>query len=225
MTIRSVGHDGAEVSVVLALIDRERDQWHVGVSYVTVDGDKRVLDHGWERRLKDQRQDNFFRDNIGAVVGINLPESTADAFAALCTQIVSNSRAGFKYELRETGARLDNGVQTDDRGFTCATFVLAIFRTVLNDELLALGTWPPPDEVDIQWQEQMTKLLVPALFERLGNTEDFRRERDRRRAMIPCKRVRPTDVAGGACCAVEQWPVSFECARIMGEGLSEFVKG
>ena len=79
--------------------------------------------------------------------------------AAMCEQIWKRNQVhglpyGFRYDVssfRRDGTMV---LGPNERGFTCATFVLAVFRTV-GVELLQQAEWPPrPDD-----QERFEKLL------------------------------------------------------------------
>jgi hypothetical protein len=103
--------------------------------------------------------------------------------------------------------------EVDSRyGFTCATFVLAMLRSTVAEELLALDQWPipDPDDADDLWQRRMAKFLCR------DNPEDANAVL----AGLGARRFLPTDVAGAAMLSSEHWPVRFEAARREGDQIA-----
>ena len=104
---------------------------------------------------------------------------------------------------------------TDERyGFTCATFVLAMLRSAVVEELLALDQWPvpKPQDTDDRWQRMLAKKLC--------SREASPEEAANVLAGVGAKRVLPADVAGGAMQPREHWPVGFVDARREGDEIA-----
>jgi hypothetical protein len=85
------------------------------------------------------------------------------------------------------------------RGFTCATFVLAVFESC-GVSLLELTTWPPRPS-DRTWQEFVIEELRKTPTADASHVEGVTQE-------IGCLRYQPDEVAGG--CLLDAYPCKFE---------------
>lgn len=212
-----LGQDAELVAAVY--ITRTRpDQFHAGL-YHRDHGDPRVLHFAWDRNLRDEAPDAVFQGSYGLVT-LSLDVEDAQTLCALCRQVAATHPQTLRFRFAEWRPRFDPQTAavvpaTDERhGFTCATFVLAMLRSVPVPELLALEQWPAPtpDADDDRWQQKLVTLLCPTgtPLEDVANVL----------AGVGARRVRPTDVAGGAMLAPEHWPVGFVDSRREGERIA-----
>lgn len=101
-----------------------------------------------------------------------------------------------------------SGEVTDpDAAFTCATFVLAMLRSV-GVQLIDATRWRPPTEEDLEWQRKTGATLLAWIHTEIHG--DLPRAKERVEHDIGSRRFRPTDVAGAALFGPDQWPVGAE---------------
>jgi len=182
-----------------------RQGWHAGVFYRAEDDPQAHLLHlAWDRDLRHESE-QILGASIRRYVWIApmLPRELVVNLVEACRSIARRSdnigqelRYSLRYELGSfdpvTGAYAPRGAE---RGLTCATFVLAVFRTVGID-LVDVPLWPARPE-DSEWIDKVVAQL---------------RDHDPEHADAVasdglCARFRPTEVSGA--CLVPPHPVSF----------------
>lgn len=213
---------GANVELVAAiyLARTGHAQFHTGL-YYRDHGNPSVLHFAWDRDLCDDAPGDVFKGRDYGLIALSLDEDDAQTLCALCRQVARLHSATFRFRFAEWRPRFDvitadviPPVLDDRYGFTCATFVLAMLRSAILDELLALDQWPVPnpDDTDDRWQKKLVNMLCPP-----GAPPD---DVAGVVAGIGARRVLPTDVAGGAMQVREHWPVGFVAARNEGEQIA-----
>lgn len=213
---------GADATLVVALyIGRTgRDQFHTGL-YHRDHGDARVLHFAWDRDLCNDAPGDVLEGRDYGLIALSLDEDDAQTLCALCRQVAARHSVSFRFRFAEWQPRFDLITAevippaADERfGFTCATFVLAMVRSAILEELLALDQWPVPipDDTDDRWQRRLAKLFCP--------DEASPADVARVLAGIGARRVLPADVAGGAMQPREHWPVGFADSRREGEQIA-----
>jgi hypothetical protein len=209
---------GADAQLVVAVCVARmgRVQFHAGL-YHRDHGAGRVLHFAWDRELRDDAPGDLFEARDHGLVALSLDDDDAQTLSALCRRVARRHSVTLRYRLAEWQPRFDLTtaevvpLPTDPRyGFTCATFVLAMLRSAVVEELIALDQWPvpTPHDTDDRWQ----KALAERLCSSAASPEDVAGVL----AGIGARRVLPTDVAGAAMRSRERWPVGFVDAR--GEG-------
>ena len=206
----------AFIGVALSRVRRE--QYHSGVAWrISSDNQGQLLHLQWHRDLRldvldtDSYAVSEFRAN-----GTKIPAPRVHAFAGLMRRIDRRCRKGeipYSFSLKsaidqETGAFVRG--PDDAPGFTCATFVLAVFRAA-GYELLADG-WPTRSE-DEQWQSH--------ILEHLRHSADG----DHIAALENLKgvvRYRPSEVSAGAL--KDFHPARFEDVQELAEQLRELLR-
>ncbi|HEX7940443.1 MAG TPA: hypothetical protein VF488_01485 [Gemmatimonadaceae bacterium] len=192
-------------------------QFHAGI-YYRDHGDPSVLHFAWDRDLRNDTPGDVCKGLPYGLIALDLDDDDAQALCALCRQIAGRHSLTFRFRFAEWRPRFDLRTAEvippaiDERyGFTCATFVLAMLRSALVEELLALDQWPVPDsdDTDARWQKKLAEMLCPTG----ASAEDAASVL----AGIGARRVHPTDVAGGGMHSREYWPVSFVDSRREGE--------
>lgn len=210
----------SDLVVAVCVARTGRSQFHVGLYHRDHD-DASVLHFAWDRQLRsDAPRDSFGAHDYG-LVALSLDEDDAQTLCALCRRVARRHPATFRYRFVDWRPRFDLTTAevvpppTDQHdGFTCATFVLAMLRSALLEELLALDQWPAPtqDDADDRWQRRIAELLCS----KEASTED----REMVLMGIGMRRILPTDVAGGAMYSREHWPVGFVDSRREGDQIS-----
>ncbi|TMQ12156.1 MAG: hypothetical protein E6J90_32280 [Deltaproteobacteria bacterium] len=192
-------------------------QFHAGL-YHRDHGTPSVLHFAWDRDLRNDAPDDVVEGYNYGLIALSLDDDDAQTLCALCRQVAATHAATLRFRFVEWRPRFDlvtasisPQVVDERRGFTCATFVLAMLRSAVAEELLAVDEWPAPtpDDADHRWQKKLASMLRPpgARPEEVASVL----------AGIGAKRILPTDVAGGAMWAREHWPVGFAAARREGE--------
>lgn len=213
---------GADAKLVIAVwVTRTLPaQFHSGL-YHRDYGAAKVLHFAWDRDLREDVPEELFVGSGHGLVALSLDDDDAQALCALCRHVAQKHARDLHYRITEWRPRFH--VTTgelippppDERyGFTCATFVLAMLRSAVVEELLALEEWPIPtaDDQDDRWQRRITRLLC--------KHESSSEQVAKIVAGIGARRVLPTDVAGGAMQLKERWPVRFVDARQDGEQIA-----
>lgn len=187
------------------------DRFHCGFTY-QIGGELKVLHLYWHYQLKLEKLDD-------AVYGVAefraLSVDRLQAAKSILKRIVSRySTGGFSFSLKsyfDSSGRFQPGASKVP-GFTCATFVLALFKS-LGFELLS-AEWPiRPD--DQKWQKQVLLELADVLDDDAFDTLNS--------LIGDVPRYRPEEVAAG--CLANPQSADFhmiksaaeEIARIMSE--------
>lgn len=210
----------ARLAVAIYIARTGHTQFHAGL-YHRDHGSPRVLHFAWDRELCNDAPDDVLEGRNYGLVALSLDEDDAQTLCALCRLVAGRHSATLRFRFAEWRPRFDlitaevvPPAVEDRHGFTCATFVLAMLRSAVFEELLALDEWPipAPNDADDRWQRRLVRLLCPAE----APPEDVAAVL----AGIGARRVRPTDVAGGAMQSREQWPVGFVDSRREGEQIA-----
>jgi hypothetical protein len=146
----------------------------------------------------------------------DIPAVRLRSVAALCRLVANNySTVGLPYALRYDGTQTfdtANGqwlAGVNGRGFTCSTFVLALFQSC-GITLLDLPTWCDRPS-DVEWQNHIVQVL------RAHGTDTSHLAGVA--SEIGCLRFRPDEVAGA--CLEEDHPVPFSTAISAGIAVQE----
>ncbi len=211
--------DDLVAAVCVARIGRA--QFHAGL-YHADHGSARVLHFAWDRDLCDDAPVDLFKLRTYGLIALSLDEDDTQTLCALSRRVARRHRESFRYRFAEWRPRFDLATAevipppTDERyGFTCATFVLAMLRSAVVEEMLALEQWPTPtpDDTDDQWQKKLAKDLCFSETSAEGAAMVL--------AGIGARRILPTDVAGAAMRPSQHWPVGFSDSRREGEQISQ----
>jgi hypothetical protein len=210
----------ADLVVAICVARTGPAQFHAGL-YHRDHADARVLHFARDRRLKDDAPRDLSWGRDHGLVTLSLDEDDAQTLCALCRAVARRHVGDLRYRLVDWRARFDLATAevvpspADDRyGFTCATFLLAMIRSAVLDELLALDQWPVPEagDADDRWQRSVAQMLC----RKEPSEEDVALVM----AGIGARRVVPTDVAGGAMHERACWPVGFSDACREGEQIA-----
>ena len=136
----------------------------------------------------------------------------------LCRLLIRKYAKGkdpLAYALRYDGGRFDPGtgcfLSESGHGLTCATFVLAVFKSHGVD-LLRTDQWRERDE-DKKWQQWILDELGDARYATPEHIRAVERE-----IKLGCARFRPQEVAAaGTAETPDALPISFEDAARLGE--------
>ncbi|HRI64308.1 MAG TPA: hypothetical protein PK156_08715 [Polyangium sp.] len=210
----------AELVVAVWVTRPLPNQFHAGL-YHRDYGDPRVLHFADDRDLCNDAPDELFIDGTHGLMALSLDDDDAQTLCALCRRVALMHAKDLRYRFNEWRPRF--AVPTGELiaptpdpqyGFTCATFVLAMLRSAVVEELLRLDDWPrpAPKDQDDRWQRKIAHVLC--------KRETAMEEIEKIIAGIGARRILPTDVAGGATHAREQWPVGYVDARREGEKIA-----
>jgi hypothetical protein len=139
-----------------------------------------------------------------------------DILAATCRDLARTYGAkGLPYAIDYKTEFLDDYSLSDDSpgsGFTCATFVLAVFRRS-GIELIDRSSWKSRED-DVQWQDQ----VIRAFGELVASGGATQQEVDAVRAQRGCFRFRPQDVAAST---LMTRPVTFDDVRDISDAIAK----
>lgn len=190
----SVSFRGQPLRAGVVLCRTEYGNIHAGVIYHDHE-EVSVLHLGWQ----DYLSDSWDWARLWAVPDV--PASrlfTVAAMARLVWRRFQKNRS-FPYQLRFAGTHFDQNGQLQfgegSKGLTCATFVLAIFKSVGVD-LIVEETWPIRSDDDRAFLESIRDFASQEHFARLEEEVDQN-----------CIRIRPTEVLGSCKCSL---PVTFD---------------
>lgn len=190
--------DGVAVSL---LVTEEGAAQHCGLIHRIDEEEPRHVHLAWHHQLRSEppTDDYFWVDPASF-------ESAEKRIVAMLARQIGDRREPIPYALSNVGLRFDEagqlaGIRTG-QGFTCATFVLAVFASYGYD-LVERATWPLNANDD--WQAWVVDTLekpgsraspehVAAVKQQIGG-----------------QRVRPGEVAGAASAA--ETPVVFDDAQ------------
>ncbi len=160
---------------------------HIGVAWRDTDGNLRWLHLAFHHRLRNEAVP---ADHAWVASRIE-PERLA-LVAAMCERVVARNGRRIPYGFRYVASRfVDDGslvLGPDERGLTCATFVLAIYASV-GITLLHLDDWTPRDDDRERLDE-----LVALLREHCDDEKHI----DAVAQEVKGVRFRPAEVAGGS---------------------------
>jgi hypothetical protein len=198
------------------LVRAAETQFHLGLGRGR-EPHEPVLHLAWHRRLRDEGLAEVIRSESEprptAVIALALDPLVDEALQALSRRIATryaNRSCPIAYGFGDASASFGQttGELTDpDAAFTCATFVLAMLRSV-GIQMIDTARWRAPTEEDLQWQREIATALLEWIGERIHG--DLPRAKERIDRDIGARRYRPTDVAGAALFGPDTWPVGAE---------------
>lgn len=177
----------------VVLCRTEYGNLHAGV----IHHDRRAVSFlhlGWEDRMSE----SWYWERLWAAPDVPAPRlfSVAAKIRLVLKRFQQNK--SFPYQLRFAGTHFDQNGQLQfgpgSTGLTCATFVLAIFKSEGID-LVKEDTWDVREEDDREFLEQIRSFASSGHFARLEAEVDQ-----------GCIRVRPAEVLGACACSL---PASF----------------
>jgi hypothetical protein len=201
--------DIKHIAIAILEDNPAEDQRHVGILYKhdSARADVRFLELEWHHRLKAEPPSDpvFWAEP-------RVPPEKAHVLARFCKLVAEkyggSSQWKLSYAILYTDGRFDlttgEFLTRDGRGLTCATFVMAMFKTheislVLQDE------WPHHREGDKAWHDKIVQCLARRAD--ASHVEAVKNE-------LGCARYRPEEVAAAAL--AEALPVGFQYAESTG---------
>jgi len=196
--------------IAIAIMQVDEEQRHVGILYKPdgTRGEVRFLHLAWHHDLRVEPPKKSL-----SWAEPKMPPEKALVLARVCKLVGQKYGRGFGkklcYAVRYTDGRFDldsaEFLTRDGRGLTCATFIMAVFKTyevplVLQDE------WPPDRAGDKAWHDKVVRYLAEGKADE-SHVEAVRNERG-------CARYRPEEVAAAAL--AEVLPVGFQFAETTG---------
>lgn len=191
-----------EDRAAVVLCRTEHGNLHLGVFHRLAGGNVGVLHLGWE----DYVSMEWSWQRLWASPAV--PPERLRSVSGLCRLIWEEYRATkkFPYGLHYASQFFthDGALQRDattESGLTCATFVLAVFRSV-GIELIDLSSWPVRENEDRAFLAVVASFAAPALLKALEAEVD-----------AGSKRVQPDEVIG-AC--ADPPPMRFTECKLNG---------
>jgi hypothetical protein len=178
------------------------EQLHVGVAYAQSTNKSGMVHLGWhEVLIKNEPITDTYAIAVLQENGLSPSSQRIDAFAGFARRVWrrnQDKKIPYSYSLRSTLRRNGDFVEGPDGapGFTCATFVLAVFETAGFD-LLDRSTWPERS-TDLAWQRSMIELL-----KRYADEDHIKGLEE----LAGVLRIRPSEVA--AAMLLDNHPASF----------------
>jgi len=199
--------------VAIARLNPRYAQQHAGVIYRNSEGNLKLLDLQWHYCLSQSDPSSEF-----VWVDVPLDDLSKTHLAAVCEMIYEMNEDGVPYSISSQGASfLHNGEflgEYKHSGFTCATFVLAVFHSQ-GFQVVDYSKWisRPSDKV---WQRK----IVQYLEHKSGATEEYIQEQ-RKKLEQGADRFRPEEV----CAAVQNggWPVGYNEIKKKSSDVLEYV--
>ncbi len=209
--------EGTAVSAACAvvLVRVAETQFHLGLRRGNASHEP-VLHLAWHRRLRDQALDQVIKNKQrvlpSAVVALSLDPLIDEALQVLSGRVAVRyaNNASISYGFGEVTAIFDRDtgeLMTPDAAFTCATFVLAMLRSV-GIRIIDGERWRAPTAEDVQWQIKIGDTLLAQIEAQYHG--ELPRAKERIEHDLGSRRYRPTDVAGAALFGREKWPVGAE---------------
>lgn len=198
----------------VVLVRCEEAQYHLGLLRA-IEAPEPVLHFAWHRLLRDEplRQVTSAPDDRtfpSAIVFLPIDPILDEALRFLARRVArkyANRFSPIAYGFGLTHAIFDPDTAepiNGDAAFTCATFVLAILRSV-GIQLIDSRRWRIPTEEDLSWQRRIGASLVDWIEKHVHG--DLPRAKERVEHDLGSLRFRPTDVAGAVFCDSKDWPV------------------
>ena len=204
-----------EAGCAVVLVRVAEGQFHLGLGRGR-EPRERVLHLAWHRILRDEELARMVRGADrrlcpAAVITLALDPLVEEALRVLAGRVARRPANTLAYGFGEVSATFDRATgepSEEDAAFTCATFVLAMLRSV--GVLLVDGSrWREPSEEDRRWQERIGEQLLAWIETHLHGElleSDLARAKQRVERDLGARRYRPTDVAGAALLPVAARP-------------------
>jgi len=195
----------------VVLVRISESQFHLGLGRAD-DPTEPVLHLAWHRRLRDEPLVAVIKEDPAATIRLALDPLIDETLQILSEQIATkyaNRRKFFVYGFGEVSTTFDRSTGEPselDPAFTCATFVLALLRSV-GVTLLDAARWRDPTPDDLSWQRDMRVSLLESIAQGIHGA-DLPYAKERLLHDLDSRRYRPTDVAGASLLAPRDWPVS-----------------
>jgi len=194
------------------------DGFHIGVLHREDEGTVECLHLAGHLDLR-----NDLPRWVQAWIQLPYEDVRLQAIAGLC-RLVSEKKQEMKYAFRFAESTItptgDIIVGNTEYGFTCATFVLALFRAAVI-ELVDVVAWPPRADEDAKWQASMIQLIRDDPPKSVSR-EDIENHLRLLKSEIGCARFRPEEVAAAA--SRDEYPVHHETAWKLGNHIASTLR-
>ncbi|MBL8678641.1 MAG: hypothetical protein JNK05_05725 [Myxococcales bacterium] len=206
----------ASIAVMIERSSATPDQRHMGlIAEIFPDerpGQRWLIDHGFHRHTRANVCD--WASETQCWLPVVIEEDVADGLLHLCDIVRSRYTGrgrGLPYSIRYAGGairREGSQLTFDEHGFTCASFVVALFRGV-GLRVIDLASWSARTAQrqleDTEWQRKMVADIRVY-------TQD-NEHADREQGEIPCFRFRPEEIVAALAIGNGAAAVSFSEAE------------
>ena len=206
----------ADAACAVVLVRGTATQFHLGLRrgdeshepVLHLAGHRWLLDQALAQVIMSGQQ----RIDPSAVIALSLDPLIDETLQLLALRVARRyaNQSAILYGFGEVSATFEGitGKLTQpDAAFTCATFVLAMLRSV-GVRIIDCERWRAPTEEDLRWQRETGKALLKWIDERVHG--DLPRAKERVAHDIGSHRYRPTDVAGAAFLGPSKWPAGAD---------------
>lgn len=196
MLAKQYSHDARDAyhDVMIGVQTRDGSQWHLAVFYKHFTGETYMFHLLWHHVFKNESAaksgDQYYVMPIGETSPYNL-EIMCAAFSILDWH---NAPYGLSIEGHILDSRQQFVSAPLGRGFTCATAVLAIFRS-LGFNLIEPIDWPERHSDDA-WQNWVIEALTE--HNKTRSVTDLDMHIAEMKRDVGAKRIRPTEMAAAA---------------------------
>lgn len=213
--LRRSGEGAVASACAVVLVRVAETQFHLGLRR-SDESHEPVLHLAWHRRLFDQALAQVIKEKQGvlpsAVISLSLDPLINEALQVLAGRVAVRyaNNASISYGFGEPTATFESetgNLTEPDAAFTCATFVLAMLRSV-GVRIVDCERWRARTKEDLQWQREIGKRLLEWIEAQYHG--DLPRAKERVENDIGSRRYRPTDVAAAALFGPDKWPVGVE---------------
>lgn len=214
-------HPFTELEYVGFVLCGSLDQRHIGIAYRTVKGDVKIVDLAWHCLLCNAEPEPGKEWHWGEA---GLDEINRQIIAMRINQLADKNMSKYgpdspvSYGIGYEGEYFDKNTfeyirNNASEGLTCATFVLAVFKT-LALPFIDESSWEVRDD-DKEWQEKIVGILMDTQTRYNIPEEHILAQIDKIGAGV---RFRPEEVAGsGIVYNNSRELVRFEEGVILGE--------
>lgn len=179
------------------------DQRHCGIIY-KFKGQNSVIHLAWHYNLQHELDMSKFQDYYS--VKSQLDEYRQYALCAMCDVIKEDTNIPYAFYYQDTvfneKGKLCLG--KNEVGLTCATFVLAVFKSS-SIEILDLLTWPSRED-DTVFHRNILNYLNKEMERGIVSQKHF----DSVKSENSCARFRPEEVAIGSGFSFERMPLCYD---------------
>ena len=196
--------------LAIAIKRIQGEQLHCGFLYNTDEAGPRFAHLAFHFDLRDEKPDSRYRR---ADCGL---DEYNKAFIASMLPRITNQRQQIPYSVNSDGISFNpaTGVLNAaplGKGLTCATFIIAVFRTY-GFQLVREEEWKLREE-DVEWRDGIVEIMCEK------NVADQYID-----AMVSdgmAYRIRPDEVTGASTEPRSKWPLSFEGVEKLAQQITD----
>jgi hypothetical protein len=186
-----------------------QNSFHAGIFYTDPDQNTWTLHVAWHYDFRREAV-----SNLGPWVEASLDPIDKEQLAASCERIYKRNKNGLPYGIRYVVSHFDQhgALQQgpDEKGLTCATFILAVFASV-GIYLIDISSWQQTTPIRKNEDQEIQQAMIVHLQRKDPQHAEIVAQQ------VGCIRVRPSEaVAAGTC---QPFPAAFAVVAPKGKFL------